>query len=383
MDHSADDDANKISESVRKMLKEIDLSEDDFKRLIAEGSISEDDLKRLIAEGSIPRENTRQDGHLQTRQNKKIILPPATTNEEDEVEILLVEEDDISLEPSDNIIVSPIQQTSSTPEQQTSSAPNQQTISSTPEQQTSPLQSSDTNYFSFEATIEQLHISAEDLKHLVSEGEIRAFRRDDSIIFRKSDIETFLNPPREPPYMLYDNMPSDDSSAVLTDFDDIFSDDEIQEGQGIESNNSTQTNPSTNRSYYSFEETLRKLRIEEDDLKMIVASGDIRVFRDDDQMKFRRADIDGIIKGRMGEPTIILPSRDEELIDEEPISEEHISHNPKFGQDVAQSHPEKIKIASNKNKSNDASPFVLWLIHILAKIWPQKAQEWKQNLMRK
>jgi hypothetical protein len=60
--------------------------------------------------------------------------------------------------------------------------------------------------------------------------------------------------------------------------------------------------------YYSFERVLKELLIEEDELKRLVSEGEIRAFRDEDKMKFKRSDIDGIRKGRMTEPTIILPS---------------------------------------------------------------------------
>ncbi|HPY74314.1 MAG TPA: hypothetical protein PLB63_02735 [Planctomycetota bacterium] len=64
--------------------------------------------------------------------------------------------------------------------------------------------------------------------------------------------------------------------------------------------------------YYSFEKVLRELQMEEDELKRLVSEGEIRAFRDDDKMKFRKSDIDGLKKGRMTEPTIILPSGEPE-----------------------------------------------------------------------
>lgn len=60
--------------------------------------------------------------------------------------------------------------------------------------------------------------------------------------------------------------------------------------------------------YYSFERVLKELQIEEDELKRLVSEGEIRAFRDDDKMKFKKSDIEGLKKGRMTEPTIILPS---------------------------------------------------------------------------
>lgn len=60
--------------------------------------------------------------------------------------------------------------------------------------------------------------------------------------------------------------------------------------------------------YYSFERVLKELQIEEEELKRLVSEGEIRAFRDEDKMKFKRSDIEGLKKGRMTEPTIILPS---------------------------------------------------------------------------
>lgn len=60
--------------------------------------------------------------------------------------------------------------------------------------------------------------------------------------------------------------------------------------------------------YYSFEKVLKELQMEEDELKRLVSEGEIRAFRDEDKMKFKKSDIDGLKKGRMTEPTIILPS---------------------------------------------------------------------------
>ena len=59
--------------------------------------------------------------------------------------------------------------------------------------------------------------------------------------------------------------------------------------------------------YFSFEKVLKELQMDEDELKRLVSEGQIRAFRDEDRMKFRKDDIDGLKKGRQTEPTIILP----------------------------------------------------------------------------
>jgi hypothetical protein len=59
--------------------------------------------------------------------------------------------------------------------------------------------------------------------------------------------------------------------------------------------------------YFSFEKVLKELQMDEDELKRLVSEGQIRAFRDEDRMKFRKDDIEGLKKGRQTEPTIILP----------------------------------------------------------------------------
>ena len=49
------------------------------------------------------------------------------------------------------------------------------------------------DFYSFEKVLKELHLQEEDLKKLVSEGEIRAFRDDDKMKFKKEDIERFRN----------------------------------------------------------------------------------------------------------------------------------------------------------------------------------------------
>jgi excisionase family DNA binding protein len=51
--------------------------------------------------------------------------------------------------------------------------------------------------------------------------------------------------------------------------------------------------------FYSFDEVLRQLNIDENRLKRLVSEGEIRAFREGDQMKFKRTEIDGLA-GRGG-----------------------------------------------------------------------------------
>src|SRR5687767_9602131 len=56
--------------------------------------------------------------------------------------------------------------------------------------------------------------------------------------------------------------------------------------------------------FYTFDEVLRQLNIDENRLKRLVSEGEIRAFREGDAMKFKRAEIDGIAgHSRGGETT--------------------------------------------------------------------------------
>lgn len=59
--------------------------------------------------------------------------------------------------------------------------------------------------------------------------------------------------------------------------------------------------------YFSFDDVINELNVSEEDLKRMVSEGEIRAFRSDNKMKFRKEDIDTLKKGKTAEPTIILP----------------------------------------------------------------------------
>lgn len=48
----------------------------------------------------------------------------------------------------------------------------------------------------------------------------------------------------------------------------------------------------SDKDYYSFDEVLSDLRMEEDELKRLVSAGEIRAFRDADTMRFKAEDIE-------------------------------------------------------------------------------------------
>ena len=60
--------------------------------------------------------------------------------------------------------------------------------------------------------------------------------------------------------------------------------------------------------YFSFEDVMGELELGEEELKRMVSEGELRAFRDENKMKFKKEDVESLKKGRITEPTIILPS---------------------------------------------------------------------------
>lgn len=63
--------------------------------------------------------------------------------------------------------------------------------------------------------------------------------------------------------------------------------------------------------YLSFDDVMKELEVGEEDLKRMVSEGEIRAFRSENKMKFRKSDIETLRSGRMSEPTVILPAGEE------------------------------------------------------------------------
>ncbi len=96
--------------------------------------------------------------------------------------------------------------------------------------------------------------------------------------------------------------------------------------------------------FYTFDEVLKQLQIDEGRLKRLVSEGEIRAFREGDQMRFKRAEIDSLA-GRSGgsgtsdtslteisledesQPTVIVGDAPETLADELVAEPELISQD--------------------------------------------------------
>ncbi len=61
--------------------------------------------------------------------------------------------------------------------------------------------------------------------------------------------------------------------------------------------------------YLSFDEALRDLQMQEAELRALVSQGKLRAFRDENTLKFRRADVEGLRKQRETEPTLVMGTK--------------------------------------------------------------------------
>jgi hypothetical protein len=65
--------------------------------------------------------------------------------------------------------------------------------------------------------------------------------------------------------------------------------------------------------FYTSEEALKELQIDDKELKRLISQGELRAYRDAAGLKFRKADVERLKKGRETEPTIILTDSDAEI----------------------------------------------------------------------
>lgn len=63
--------------------------------------------------------------------------------------------------------------------------------------------------------------------------------------------------------------------------------------------------------YYSFEDVMEELELSEEEIKRMVSEGELRAFRDENKMKFKKEDVESIKKERITEPTVILPQEED------------------------------------------------------------------------
>lgn len=80
--------------------------------------------------------------------------------------------------------------------------------------------------------------------------------------------------------------------------------------------------------FMSYQDALQELQISDDELNDLVASGELRGFRDGDDIQFKRDDVSSLKKSRETEPTIILSETQADAlssVDEDPIDLDSLS----------------------------------------------------------
>jgi hypothetical protein len=88
------------------------------------------------------------------------------------------------------------------------------------------------DFLSFEKALRELKMRSEELKKLVSEGEIRAFRDGDSMKFRSEDVEALRSKASGDAELSFADSLEDDTGMVteqLSDEDTLLADDEVVE----------------------------------------------------------------------------------------------------------------------------------------------------------
>ena len=88
------------------------------------------------------------------------------------------------------------------------------------------------DFVSFEKALRDLKLQSEELKKLVSEGEIRAFRDGQSMKFRKEDVENLATTQSGEEELVLADALEDDTGMVteeLSDEDTLLVDDDLEE----------------------------------------------------------------------------------------------------------------------------------------------------------
>lgn len=115
------------------------------------------------------------------------------------------------------------------------------------------------------------------------------------------------------------------------------------------------------KDFYSFERVLRELQMEEEELKRLVSEGEIRAFRDQDKMKFKREDIERWRRGQPGgDETLDVP---EDLVFEEDDADQEvgmataaIADDSFLEDDDLPLELEEVSTASSKKSAGRARP---------------------------
>ncbi|NUM35581.1 MAG: hypothetical protein HUU50_13625 [Candidatus Brocadiae bacterium] len=107
--------------------------------------------------------------------------------------------------------------------------------------------------------------------------------------------------------------------------------------------------------FYSFDEVLRELQVEKDELNRLIEEGEIKAYSQGGQIKFLKKDVDTLRFSKMEQPTIAVHDREEiEIVDD--MEEEEIEKEDFFAKDWAKNL--KNESASSLKHAERTSPLL-------------------------
>ncbi|MEZ5965346.1 MAG: hypothetical protein R3F56_16050 [Planctomycetota bacterium] len=89
-------------------------------------------------------------------------------------------------------------------------------------------------YISFEKTLAELNMREEDLRRMVSEGDIRAFREGSSMKFRREDVDSLSRKRKGEEELMFADALEDDTGMVteeISDEDTLLAEDDVEESR--------------------------------------------------------------------------------------------------------------------------------------------------------
>lgn len=165
----------------------------------------------------------------------------------------------------------------------------------------------DPECYTVDELCQRLGASEEEVKRLVTEGEILGVCRGDETVFSRQWVEHIAEQVESGKVKLR-CLTDEAKAAPLAD---------------PKPEKKNPASAKSSREFYTFDEVLMELKIDEQKLKRLVAEGEIRAYREGDEMRFKRFDVDSL-KGLlsheqlMGEADKVLrdPPEDDLIFDE-------------------------------------------------------------------
>ena len=109
--------------------------------------------------------------------------------------------------------------------------------------------------------------------------------------------------------------------------------------------------------FYSFDEVLRELQVEKDELNRLIEEGEIKAYSQGGQIKFLKKDVDTLRFSKMEQPTIAVHDRDEiEIVDD--MEDEESDKPDLFSKDWAKNIQEESSPVSSLKHAERTSPLL-------------------------